>query len=109
MSGAECLTDHRLLRAQLSAIVKRQIRKASVRPPRRIDVSQRACEEKLECFHKAVEAIDLTKSTDPWELLAAKDSWWLARFRILLINVIPSRCIINYALSMAPHVLSLLQ
>ena len=63
--GPECWTDHRLLRAELSVIVKGQIRKADVRAPRRIDVSQLACGEKLECFHKAVEAIDLTKSTDP--------------------------------------------
>ena len=65
MRGAECLTDHRLLKAELSVIVKRQIRKASVRSPKRIDVSQLVCGEKLECFHKAVEAIDLTESTDP--------------------------------------------
>lgn len=59
MRGAECCTDNRLLRAKMSLVIKKKMTKSGSKVTKRIDVSQRVCEEKLERFQSAVQAKDL--------------------------------------------------
>lgn len=73
MHGAECWTDYRLLQANVSLVTKNKMRKCGLKVPKRIDLSQMACGEKLEHFQSAIQAInlmDLVASSDPANIFA---------------------------------------
>lgn len=65
MCGSECCIDHRLLRAKLSLMIKKKMSNCGPKVPKRIEVSQMVCVEKLERFQFAVHATDLVASPDP--------------------------------------------
>lgn len=54
----EYWTDHSILRAKVSLAIKKKMRKFGPKFPKRIDVFQMACVEKLKLFQFAVQAID---------------------------------------------------
>lgn len=57
----ECCTEHRFLRAKMSLAIKKKMRKSGSKVTKRIDVTNMACEEKLERFQSTVQVIDLAQ------------------------------------------------
>lgn len=64
MRGAECWTDHRLVRAKLALYILRK-RRHTVKVPKRIDVSQFSSAEKKRSFLEAVNSIAITTEENP--------------------------------------------
>ena len=71
MRGAECWTDHRLVRAKLSLYILRKTRH-NVKVPKRIDVSQLSSDEKQRSFRQAVNSIVITGEENPSGVFSEK-------------------------------------
>ena len=65
MRGAECGTDHMMVRAKLKISIRRKIRLSGVKVPKRIDVAKLNDGAAREALSSACDAIDLSDCT--WE------------------------------------------
>ena len=61
MRGAECGTDHMMVRAKLKVLVRRKIRSSGVKVPKRIDVSKLKDSATREALSSAFDALDLSE------------------------------------------------
>ena len=69
MRGAECGTDHKLVRGKLKVCIKRKVRTTGVKVPKRIDVSKLQNSEVREALRNTFDNIDVGRSWEQFKTL----------------------------------------
>ena len=81
MRGAECWTDHRLIRSKLNLVVKPKVNKMKANPPRKFDVKRLAANPEIQAV--LIQGLDQTLPASGESFPDAELHWMALRDGLL--------------------------